>query len=209
MTVKLLPKEFRLFATFQHNSALLQHAVRLLEDCVSGTGTSLNSAYPEIQRIKREADGLLRQAVQQLDEQYMDYPPKGDAWHLFNQLDRILDAVELLAGRLSAYSLGPLPEPAVRLVGLIHNCAGLLEKAIASLGEAGYFSAQLSGIVAAANEADQLYVETVRDLFKKESDPVRLIKLNETYGLLQQIVKLFEDQVEAMEGVALATIPRL
>jgi hypothetical protein len=207
--MKFLPKQFKLFTIFQHNSVLLQQAVRLLEDSVSGTGTSLESAYAEIQRIKRQADGILRQAVQQLDEQSIDYPPKNDAWRLFNQLDRILDAVELLAGRLTAYCLGPLPEPAVRLMNLIRNCAELLEKSIASYGEADDFSAQLSGIIEVANEADRLYVEAVRGLFRSESDPVRLIKLNETYGLLQRIVKLFEDQVEAMEGVALTTIPRL
>lgn len=202
--MKIRLSEFHLFAAWEHHSELLQQALNLLDDCI-GDRVPLDEAYAQIQQLEREADEILRNAVRELDFQKSDYPPRAEAWRLFCRLDRILDAVELLAGRLAAYRLGPLPTPARRLMEVIHSCAAPLRNCIQAFGQSEHFIGEFSSLVDLENEADQIYVRAVRELFETERDPVRLIKLNEAYGLLEGLVNLFEDCVQVIEDAALKT----
>ncbi len=202
--MKIHPAEFHLFAAWEHHSELLQQALNLLDDCI-GDRVPLEDAYAEIQKLERDADEILRTAARELDSQKSDYPPRAEAWRLFCRLDRILDAVELLAGRLAAYRLGPLPASARRLMEVIHSCAGPLRHSIEAFGQSEHFVGEFSSMVELENEADRIYIQAVRELFESERDPVRLIKLNETYGLLEGIVNLFEDCIQVIEDASLKT----
>lgn len=145
----------------------------------------------------------MRRAIQQLDRQLTDVVPREDARRCFAHLDNILDATELLAGRLAAFRLGRLPGPAITLINTIESCNGVLKQVICAFGEGKHFPDLVARMAELENEADQNYLDALRELFESEADPVRLIKLNETYGLLEKIVNLFEDCVQAMEDAAL------
>jgi len=56
------------------------------------------------------------------------------------------------------------------------------------------------------NQADRLCIAAIRDLAEQESDPRRLLMLNETFGLLEKIANLFEDCIQTMEDSALKTL---
>ena len=202
------PNLFNLFTAFQQHASLLRRALELLGDCITDSGQPLDVTCSKIQNLERKGDEILRSALRELDFQFGDYPPKADARRLFYRLDRILDAVKLLAGRMAAYRLGRLPDPAEGLMNVIRSCATALDSAIKAFGEAKHFPEQISGMTALENQADQIYMDAIRELFESEIDLVRLIKLNETYGLLERIVNLFEDCIQAMEDAALKNFDR-
>lgn len=203
MTKSFQPTQHNLFETFQYHMSLLRQALDLLEDAVTDTRYPTEVVYSEIRKLEREGDEILRGIVRQLDRQDSDYPPREEVRRLSYQQDRILDAVERLAGRLAAFRLGRLPDPAVRLMTLIHSCACALANSIEAVGDAKRFREQIAGMAELENEADRLYVDAIRELFGQEKDPVRLVQLNELYGLLERVVNLFEDCIQAMEDVVL------
>ncbi len=200
--MKIRLADFHLFAAWEHHSELLQQALKLIEECINGR-VPLEAASSEIQKLEREADDILRTAARELDFQKGDYPPRAEAWRLFCRLDRIVDALELLAGRLAAYRLGTLPAPARRLMEVIHGCDDALRKSIEAFGQSEHFVGQFSNMVELENEADQIYIQAIRELFESESDPVRLIQLHDIYGLLEGLVNLFEDCIQVIEDAAL------
>jgi len=122
------------------------------------------------------------------------------------QQDRVLDAIEHLAGRLAAYRLGELPGAAIQFMAIIESCADVLGDALRAFGEGQHFLEQMMKMGELENQADRLCIAAIRDLAEQESDPRRLLMLNETFGLLEKIANLFEDCIQTMEDSALKTL---
>jgi uncharacterized protein Yka (UPF0111/DUF47 family) len=198
-------KDFQVFGSLQKHFDLILCALDTLRDCTS-CATEGSAAFVEIQNLERNGDEILRSAIQQLDSQLSDYPPREGTRRMLGQQDRILDAIEHLAGRLAAYRLGELPDAASQFVAIIESCADVLGDALRSLGEGQHFLEQMGKMAELENQADRLCVAAIRDLAEQESDPRRLLMLNETFGLLEKIANLFEDFIQTMEDSALKTL---
>ncbi len=195
------PKEFSLFGSFQKHFGLVRCALEELRKCTDGAEAS--TAFARIQDLERHGDEILRAAIRELDRQSDDFlTPREIVRRQFHQQDRILDALEHLAGRLVAYRVGRLPAPAVQLLAVVDACAGVLENAIRAFGEGQHFVDQIGKMADLENEADQLYIAAIRDLVDREDDPRRLLMLTEIYGMIERIVNLFEDCIQSMEDAA-------
>jgi len=178
--------------------------VAALDDCAGSADPS--AAFAEIQNLERQGDEIMRAALRDLERLHGDFPtPREIVRRQFHQQDRILDAIELLAGRLAAYRLGRLPAPAVQLLGVVRACAGVLEAAIQAFGEGRRFADQIETMSDLENEADQLYIAAIRDLADREQDPRRMLMLTEVYGMLERIINLFEDSVQSLEDATFRT----
>ena len=198
-------KDFQVFGSLQKHFDLILCALDTLRDCTS-CATEGSAAFAEIQNLERNGDEILRRAVQQLDFQLSDYPPREGTRRMLCQQDRVLDAIEHLAGRLAAYQLGELPGAASQFVAIIESCADVLGDALRAFGEGQHFLEQMTKMAELENQADQLCVAAVRDLAEQESDPRRLLMLSEMYGMLENITNLFEDSIQTMEDSALKTL---
>jgi len=178
--------------------------VAALDDCAGSADPS--AAFAEIQNLERQGDEIMRAALRDLERLHGDFPtPREIVRRQFHQQDCILDAIELLAGRLAAYRLGRLPAPAVQLLGVVRACAGVLEAAIQAFGEGRRFADQIETMSDLENEADQLYIAAIRDLADREQDPRRMLMLTEVYGMLERIINLFEDSVQSLEDATFRT----
>ncbi|HEY1205112.1 MAG: DUF47 family protein [Bryobacteraceae bacterium] len=198
-------KDFQVFGSLQKHFDLILCALDTLRDCTR-YATEGSAAFAEIQNLERNGDEILRSAIQQLDCQLSDYPPREGTRRMLCQQDRVLDAIEHLAGRLAAYRLGELPGAAIQFMAIIESCADVLGDALRAFGEGQHFLEQMMKMGELENQADRLCIAAIRDLAEQESDPRRLLMLNETFGLLEKIANLFEDCIQTMEDSALKTL---
>ena len=88
---------------------------------------------------------------------------------------------------------------------IVESCADLLAEAIRAFGETQHFVNEIGKMAELENEADQLYITSIRDVVEREGDPRRLFMLHEVYGMFEKIVNLFEDCIQAMQDSALKT----
>lgn len=198
------PKELSTFAKFQRHFGLLRRAVEALCDCAGGADPS--AVFAEIQDLERQGDEIMRAALCDLERLSGDFlTPREIIRRQFHQQDRILDALEHLAGRLAAYRLGRLPAPAVQLFAVVRACAGVLEAALQAFGEGRRSADQIEKMSDLENEADQLYIAAIRDLADGEEDPRRMLMLTEVYDTIERVINRFEDAIQSLEEATFKT----
>lgn len=207
--MSIQPKEFNIFISLHNHFRLVRLALVTLRDCADDPSQAWDAAYSQIQNMECQGDQLLDAVVRQLDRQSTDCPPRESTRRLFYRQDRILDAAKLLAGLLAAYRIGVLPGAALQLMATIGTCAEVLGDAMRAFGEGQHFLNPISKLAELKKEADQLYIAGIRELAEGANDPCRLFMLNKIYGMLERIVNLFEDCVQALEDTALKTLAEL
>ena len=84
-------KDFQVFGSLQKHFDLILCALDTLRDCTR-YATEGSAAFAEIQNLERNGDEILRSAIQQLDCQLSDYPPREGTRRMLCQQDRVLDA---------------------------------------------------------------------------------------------------------------------
>lgn len=200
---RFVPNQFTFFASFRNHSALLRRAVELIADLLAGIDEPVGSRYAEIRALEKEGDEILRNTIRDLDRQLSDLPPKQDTLRAFRYLDRILDHLEVIAGRLSVSKPGRAPGAAIQLGNIMASCQDVMEAAIETFGEGRFAGDQIAAMADLENEADEVYIEGLRELFARETEPTRLLQMNEIYGLLERAVNLFDDCLQVLEESSL------
>jgi len=79
-------KDFQVFGSLQKHFDLILCALDTLRDCTS-CATEGSAAFVEIQNLERNGDEILRSAIQQLDSQLSDYPPREGTRRMLGQQD--------------------------------------------------------------------------------------------------------------------------
>lgn len=201
--MEFAPKHFNLFADFKQLAGHVTEGIALLDTALRAGETAPAQSMAGIQELRRSGDEVLRRAVRQLDRQLTDVIPRADAFRAFVHMGKLLHALEDLAARLAAFRLGALPAPALRLMTVIQTSNDVLQAIIEAFGEGRHFAELVTQIDGLKSEGDAAFHDALVTLFQTETNPVRLIQLNEVYGFLDRIVEMLEDCAKEIEDVAL------
>ena len=83
----------------------------------------------------------------------------------------------------------------------MQSCCLILQKAFDALAKDKPFIDHSIEINRLEEAADQLGRAAVKELFEKEKDPIRIIKLKEIYEFLEQTTDYCEDVADALQNV--------
>jgi uncharacterized protein Yka (UPF0111/DUF47 family) len=199
--MNLLPRDEKFFHYFQQQVKLICQAADLLVEGATAGNAHLANAAHQIHVLEEQADSVLHEIYTRLNSTFITPLDPEDIQSLSSHLDDVIDGIEDSVQRMLDYHIDPMPSTVLELCCIVQSCCLILQKAFDALAQNKPFIDHSIEINRLEEAADQLGRAAVRDLFEKEKDPIRLIKLKEIHEFLEQTTDYCEDVADALQNV--------
>ena len=164
---------------------------------------------PRAQRIKEiehEADVVTHQCVAALHKTFVTPIDRNDIHRLISHMDDVIDLVDAAAERIMLYELDTMWQGLKDLADVLVRATESLEQAVQGLRDLRHpdvIRERCIDVNRLENEADAVLRNALAALFRKEKDPILIIKWKEIYEILESATDRCEDVANVIEGVAL------
>jgi hypothetical protein len=199
--MRLLPREEKFYHLFLKQVEIISEASRLLLDGVRTGNARMAGAATEIAVLEHRGDEVIHEVFTRLNQTFITPIDPEDIHSISAALDNVLDGIEDTSHRLVSYRIHPIPPIMVTLAEIVAGCAKSLKRAFEELEKDGPIMEHSIEINRLENEADRIGRSAVADLFDKESDPIRLIKLKEVYEFFENTIDCCEDVADVLQNV--------
>ncbi len=203
---KLFGKDDQFFDLLERSAEQAGLSVKDLNVVLNARGQNLNLA--EFHARKEADKQITREINEALVKTFVTQLEREDIEILANALYKIPKTVEKIAERflLLASHVGQHDfTPYVGLLNTATDCLLSMVKLLRFIGsgrlvETKALNAQISQ---AETEADDLMLAQLKDLYAKETDPVRILALKDVFELLEKVVDRCRDAGNAIAFIVL------
>ena len=199
--MKLLPREEKFFALFLDQATTIRHAATLLLAGVQKGNSELQRVADEIQILEHKGDEIIHDIFTRLNQTFITPLDPEDIHSMASHLDDVLDGIEDAVSRMVMYDLEPIPPTVVQMCKIVDQCSVELEKAIKALNDKTPVLPHCIEINRLEDEADTVLRRVISDLFRNETDPIRIIKHKEVHEFLEQTTDRCEDIADVLQAV--------
>lgn len=199
--MKLLPRDEKFYGLFLKQAEVVVEAARLLLVGVQLGNSRMATVATEIAVLEHRGDEIIHEIFKRLNQTFITPLDPEDIHNLSSALDNVTDGIEDTAHRLVAYHIDPIPANMVTLAEIVSKCARTLQTAFEALEKGAPLVTHSIEINRLENEADLIGRGAVADLFNKEKDPIRLIKLKEVYDFFEETIDSCEDVADVLQNV--------
>ncbi len=195
-----MPTEGKFFEIFNAHAKCIVDASHELELLIDNMD-QMEVHKQNVQTNEKRADKLTHETIDLLNQTFITPLDPEDIHSLSSHLDDVLDGIEDAAYRMVAYRMEPIPHMVVELCKIVYSCAQALEQAFVALETKKPVLPYCIEVNRLEEVADQLVRDAVSELFRSETDPIRLLKLKEIYEFLEQTTDNCEDVADALQNV--------
>jgi len=199
--VRLFPREEKFFDLLEAHIEHSVEAARVLHEGLRTGPHVLGQVAGEIKRIEHEGDRITHQLFTRLNQTFVTPLDPEDLHNLGSALDDVLDIIEDVAFRLSAYRIDRIPAGVVEQASIIHDCCKTLRIAVGKLKDGKPILDDCIEINRLENQADDAVRALVSDLFQNETDAIRLLKFKEVYEALESATDRCEDVADILQTI--------
>jgi predicted phosphate transport protein (TIGR00153 family) len=199
--MRFLPREEKFYELFLDQVRLINEAVGLLAEGVKAGNSRLEQAADRITDLEHKADTVLHEIFDRLNQTFITPIDAEDIHSLSTRLDDVIDGVEDLAHHMVAYQIDPIPAIAIEVVNDIGACVRALDKGFHALRDNGNVAESCIEVGRIEEEVDVKIRHAIRDLFRLEKDPIKIIKLKEVLDLLETTTDYCDDVSVALQNV--------
>ena len=200
--MNLLPRDDKFYAFFLKQVEIISQAAKVLLEGMRVGNSRLAGAATEISVLEHRGDEVIHSIFNRLNQTFITPLDPEDIHNISTALDNVLDGFEDTAHRLVSYEIDPVPRDMVELAVIVHACAVSAKLALEALEQKGPILEHCIEINRLENEGDLISRAAVADLFRKQKDPITLIKLKEVYEFLENTIDRFEDVADVLQNVA-------
>jgi len=201
-SMNLLPRDDKFYALFLKQVEIISQAAHVLLEGVRVGNSRMAGAATEISVLENRGDEVIHGIFNRLNQTFITPLDPEDIHNISSALDNVLDGIEDAAHRLVSYEIDPIPRDMVELATIVNACALAAKRALEALEAKGPILEHCIEINRLENEADLISRAAVADLFRKQKDPITLIKLKEVYEFLENTIDRFEDVADVLQNVA-------
>jgi predicted phosphate transport protein (TIGR00153 family) len=196
----LIPREEKYFAMLSQLAAQVSRGGNIFVKIFSDYQNHLRYAE-EIKGIEVSCDGLSAKIIQKLNSTFITPIDLEDIYLLVNELDDVIDMINDLARRFEILNVsGPRPD-SIEIATLLGKATEGVETAFSMLERHELLGEQIALISQIEKQADALYSDAIRRLFREEKDPIEIIKWMSIYEELENSIDRCKDVSEALEAV--------
>jgi uncharacterized protein len=199
--MSLLPRDEKFYESFLKQVEIISQAARVLLEGLRIGNSRLAGAATEISVLEDRGDEVIHGIFTRLNKTFITPIDPEDIHNLSSALDDVLDGIEDTAHRLVSYDINPIPQDVLELAGIVNECAMTSQKAFEALAVNGHILTHCIEINRLENEGDRITRSAVADLFRKQKDPIMLIKLKEIYEFFEDTIDRFEDVADVLQNV--------
>ena len=202
---KILPRDDKFFRLLEESASNLVEAGALMVQLAHSKRLSdRDQLVQRIQDHEHRGDAITHRIFSELNSTFVTPLDREEIHTLASSLDDVMDHMHGSAARLSIYDLRKLPEPAAQLSKVLVLSIEQLLRGVQYLRDLHHpepLKAVLQKVNEYENEADSIFEEALKTLFKKEKNPIELIKIKEVYVALELATDKCEDAANVMESI--------
>jgi uncharacterized protein len=192
------------FAVLLENIASnLHESANYFADYKLDNESNLKEFAQKMKEYETKGDTYVHEMIMELNDAFITPIEREDLLTLTNSLDDVLDGLEHCAFMFEVYVILHADEYMYKFVEAIRNCAMEIEKSMELL-----FNKKLPNIRPHAIKikeyeslCDDILRESIKELFMKEKDPIRLIKYKEVYENLEDIADDCQSVANILETI--------
>ncbi|MDR1652784.1 MAG: DUF47 family protein [Prevotellaceae bacterium] len=194
---KLTPKEPKFFPLLKKMSEIAIEASSLLTEFVTCySHTTAPGYYRQIKEKEREGDKLSNKVFDELNTTFITPFDREDINALANRLDDVTDRINSCAKRILIYNPKKLPEAAVQMAEILHQCVLGINKAVDELDTIKKSTENIvkycQELHDLENKADEVYENFIIKLFESETNSIELMKIKEIMQELEKATDVAE-----------------
>jgi predicted phosphate transport protein (TIGR00153 family) len=195
-----IPREEKFFTLFRQLAGKVDEGARLLRAMMTDF-SDLEVKVKAVRTVEHDADILTHEVMDKLNKSFITPIEREDIRALAQYLDTVLDDIEGIANRLSAYGVrAPTPE-ALEMANLICQATEQIQKAVDSLENLKQVHIFVVEINRLENMADNISRDVIARLFKDEPDVRDLIRWKDIYEKLERCADRCEDVANVIEDI--------
>ncbi|MGH9822609.1 MAG: DUF47 domain-containing protein [Blastocatellia bacterium] len=198
--MRFIPRDEKYFTLLNELAAKVKDGgklfVRIFEDF-----NNLHSYAEQIKNIELECDDLGAKITKKLNSSFITPIDREDIYLLTTELDDVIDMINDLARRILIYDVSGTRDDSAEIAVVLSESTIEIHRAFTLLERRESFEGSCKRISQLEKQADALYSEAIRRLFKEEKDPIEIIKWMSIYEGLENSIDRCKDVAEALEAV--------
>ena len=200
----LIPQDKNFFRLFAASSNNLVDISKVFTELVNTEPERRMTLQKRIADLEHVGDDITHQIFTELSTNFITPFDREDISYLASSLDDIVDYIHGSAKRLDTYKIGETSVAMKKLAEIIENSAKEIHVAVANLKDMSNVVRVREAIVrinSLENHADDIFDAAVADLFDKENDAIKIMKIKEVLANMETATDKCEDVANVIETI--------
>ena len=203
MAFSLLPREDEYFTFFSQITEKIQEASDILVEMLQDKHENYEAHSKRIKDAEHACDELTHQITNKLNKSFITPFDREDIFALVVALDDVCDFIDEGARAVVMYNIHEVSDYAKEFAKVIQGSAMEINSAVSMLHKPNGMNRHILEIHRLENEADDIYLRAIGELFKNQTDPIALIKWKELYEILENATDRCERVANIIESIVL------
>lgn len=193
----LLPREEHFFDLLNKLAQAARDAGTLFVDCVAAPDVKAREAIvAKIKEVEHQADLVIIEVYKELNRTFVTPIDRSDIYNLGSELENITDKICSTALQIIVHAMEDLPAGSAEFAALIQSATAEIVAAVAQIPMKNShieIRKHCKTIKALEDQGDHVFRQRTAEMFKHETDAIRLIKHKEFLEGLEQTLDLCDD----------------
>ena len=193
----LLPREEHFFDLLNKLAQATRDAGTLFVDCVAAPDVKAREAIvATIKEVEHRADLVIIEVYKELNRTFVTPIDRSDIYNLGSELENITDEICSTALQIVVHAMEDLPAGSAEFAALIQSATAEIVAAVAQIPMKNShieIRKHCKTIKALEDQGDHVFRQRTAEMFKHETDAIRLIKHKEFLEGLEQTLDLCDD----------------
>ncbi|HAQ65817.1 MAG TPA: DUF47 domain-containing protein [Bacteroidales bacterium] len=200
-----VPKDKKFFPLFEEAALNLTYGsdalVKLMKE---SDDTKRSELIKLIKSFEKTGDSISHRIFDELNRSFITPFDREDIQHLASTLDDVMDFMNTTAQRIRLYKVKSLPEEFTRIAELVKQATQQINIAVNELPrvkDSATITTACIKISELENQCDDIYHETLSDMFESETNAVELIKKRDIIQALEKAADKAEDVADVIKSI--------
>ncbi len=202
----LLPRETKFFTYFTEQVDVLIEGSKLFRNLVakldSLSDEEIKNCLAEIKECELRGDNVERKIIKELNDTFITPIDREDIHTMAINIDRCLDILNSVSRKIEIYGIRSVPANVRRFADVIMEIATEMGNVVTALKDRKGVSDTSNRMHQLENKADELFHQSMAELFKDDKNPIDVIRLKELYEHLESVVDCCDYIGKLVRGIA-------
>ncbi len=181
----------------------VQEAAHYTNDFKITSVTDLKEVSIKVKKYETEGDTLIHELIAKLNTSFMTPIEREDILQLAIKMDDILDGIEHFLAHLEMFSLIEIDEYMQTFMENITKSSDEIVEAMKLLARKKLVEMRDHVVLVKEYEriCDEVFRTSIKQLFIKEKDPIRIIQFKDLYEQLEETADYCQDVANTIESI--------
>lgn len=156
----------------------------------------------DISKVEKKDDVLYTNMVRALKSTFITPMDREDIHQLVVTFDNIIDTLELLTYKLSAFNVQKIDKHLTTQVKILNKAYHLVRKIIFAIRDETRVEKYCSQMRILEQEADTIFIKALTELFSDSVEPVEIIKRKDLYTSVERMIDQLSTACLIIENLA-------